>query len=565
MTTPSKTARTLRTATSTTPLLLAWLVVSGSAGAADWSIEVNAASSGKPLPVALLGHYDLSGEMFAYDQEPGLVDAMTAVGFSDWRIGVGRWEASTWLLPELSDGTTMCPIVIPESSAPPGADDLALIAARDWFNDDGFDVELPDTLDDTRYELGYLRAVLDVVDAFGATPFVSIDSMPLALSASETPWRPDCAWTFRNQVTNVRPEDPAVLAAAVAGLVERVVEGDGNGAARPVEYWEIWNEPEFPNFWDPSFETPPGSLNSFFEMSIRALLALDAYRSASVHPNASGLRFGLGSFAIPAVAAATLSSFDSQPLLPGGFVPLDFLSFHSYSDDPLDVVAAIETVAAAALATTNYTDVELALAEWGPHLMNSSGDPVYAASIQPALHIATVIALGAAAGLDRAHRAIFWDFYPNSVRLGLLDHDMNPRSAYRAYELLSRGIENGAVRIPPNLQPDGRLDGGNGAVLVSRSTAGVIRALFVNRNLTDRTARIDLGLGGATPARLWVYADSSGDIVEVPATGPDFVVPAEALVMAEFAAAVPSVGTKGAGLLCLLLAVTYFAAHRTRR
>lgn len=530
----------------------------------DWVIEVDLADPGEPLPTSLLGHYDLSGELFSYEQEPGLVPAMEAVGFSDWRVGVGRWEASTWLLPTLSDGLTMCPIFLPEAAAPPGATDLDLIAARDWFTDDGQTVDPADTLDDSRYDLAYLRSVLDVVDAFGATPFVSIDSMPRALAVNDTPLRTDCEWSFQNQVSNVRPEDPAVFGAAAAGLVERIIEGRGSAPARPVRHWEVWNEPEFPQFWDPSFETPPGSLNSFFDMSIHTLVALDAYRASSTHPNAADLRFGLGSFGTAAVAAATLTSFDVAPL-PGGFVPLDFISFHGYSNDPLDVVAAIESVAASAESTTHYKDVELVLAEWGPNLLSSAGDPVYAASIQPALHIATVLALGASAGLDRAHRAIFWDFYPSSVRLGLLDHDMNPRPAYRAYELLSRMIFAGARRIAPLGIADGRLDGGAGAALVSHGAAGTTRVLLVNRNATGRNAQVLLGGAPATPSRVLRYDDPTAPIALTLGTGAEIVVPAESLVLVEFAPAVPALPAPAGLLLCALLLGAGGCVHNGRR
>ncbi len=46
----------------------------------DWLIEVDPAAPGVPLPPALLGHYDLLGELLAYDQEPGLDSAMSADG-----------------------------------------------------------------------------------------------------------------------------------------------------------------------------------------------------------------------------------------------------------------------------------------------------------------------------------------------------------------------------------------------------------------------------------------------------------------------------------------------------
>ena len=513
---------------------------------ADWIIDLDTsgAGPGAPLSRALLGHYDLSGELFAYDQEPGLVSRMTAVGFSDWRVGTGRWEASTQLLPALTNGTP-CPIPIPESAAPAGADDLALIAARDWFTDDGSAVSLADTLDDSRYDLDYFRSVLDAVGAFGATPFVSIDNMPRALAVHRLANRTDCQWTFENQVSNVRPANSAIFASAVTGLVERIIEGSGNTPGRIVTHWEVWNEPEFHQFWDPAFEDLAGPLDRYFEMSINSLVALDNYRSTSSHPNADLLRFGLGSFGTSGVAAGTLAAFDTAPL-PMGFVPLDFISFHGYSDDPLDIVTAIDTVAAAAANTANYTDIELVLAEWGPDLTTSSGDPVYAASMAPALHIATVIALGSAVGLDRAHRAIFWDFYPNSIRLGLLDHDMNVRPAYRAYQLLARMLSDDPTRLSPTGLSDGRLDAGLGAVLATRSMTGTTRVLLVNRNLVDRSAEVRLYGSPAIPTRILRYEDPTAAIVEEPGTVSSLVVPAQSLLLLEFdAIPVPTHASQG--------------------
>ena len=529
----------------------------------DWAIDLELEGSGEPLPTALLGHYDLSGQLLAYDQQAGLVEAMTAVGFSEWRVGVGRWEASTWLLPSLTDGTP-CFTPIPGSAAPPGWGDLDLIAARDWFSDDGAPVTLADTQDDARYALDYLRAVLDVVDAFGATPFVSIDSMPRALAVNETPLRTDCQWSFQNRVTNVRPEYASVFGAAVAGLVQRIVEGSHGQPARGVTHWEIWNEPEFAPFWDKSFEDGAGELDRYFEMAVGALFALDAYRSGSAHPNAQQLAFGLGSFGTAPVAVATLAGFDAAAV-PGGFVPIDFLSFHAYSDDPLEVVAAIDQVASAAAATTHYAEIELALAEWGPNLTGSAGDPVYAASIEPGLHVATVLSLGANAGLDRAHRAIFWDFFPDSIRLGLLDHDRNPRSAYRAYELLSRTIVEGAERLTPTGLADGRLDGGLGALLASRDAGGVVRVLFTNRNAEARTARVRLGGAARIPSRMLVYDDPSAAIAEVPGSASEVVVPAASLVLLEFdPAPVPAANGPGRGVLGVLLGAVGLGVLRGR-
>jgi cyclic beta-1,2-glucan synthetase len=63
-------------------------------------------------------------------------EKMAAVGFSEWRIGVGRWEIATQLLPGLTNGASCLPeigILPPKAMAPAGFGDLELISARDWF------------------------------------------------------------------------------------------------------------------------------------------------------------------------------------------------------------------------------------------------------------------------------------------------------------------------------------------------------------------------------------------------------------------------------------------------
>lgn len=496
--------------------------------APDFTVVVDPAEAGEPLPRALLGHYDLSGELFAYDQVPGLPAAMAQAGFSgsDWRVGLGRWEAATRLLPSLTNGTP-CPIPVPAAAAPPGSTDLDLIASRDWFTDDGNPVTLADTADDARYALDYARAAADVASAFGATPFLSVDSMPRALAVNRSPFRDDCLWTFKNQVDNVRPADDTIFATALAGAVERLVGGDGALPGRPITHVEIWNEPEFAFFWDPAFEDLTGPLDRFFNMAIESLFQLDAIRAASLDPDVRALRIGLASFAGAGVPETVIASFDSAPVS----IPLDFLSFHAYDDDPLVIVGRIESVAAAVAATTNYPNVELVLAEWGPNLTTTAGDPVYAASMAPALHIATVLSLGAAAGLDRSHHAILFDFYPGFIQLGILDGAVQPKPAHRAYELLAEMIPGSSDRLTPAGFADGRISA-DLSVLASRDAGGKVRMFFINRGAG---VLVSAHLGdNVGPSELRSFEDPAVGITTTPGTGPRVAVPPDSLVLAIF-------------------------------
>ncbi len=197
------------------------------------------------------------------------------------------------------------------------------------------------------------------------------------------------------------------------------------------------------------------------------------------------------------------------------------------------IVSAIQSVAAAANASANYQQLELVLSEWGPDLAAHASDPTYAASIDPALHAASVIALGAAAGLYRAHHAILWDFYPNDlVTLGLVDHAVTPKPLQRAYALLARAIPADAVRIAPAESGDGRLSG-SGAVLATRDAAGKLRVLFVNRGGAGKWTQAVVGGTPRIPSALLMFSDPSGGIVQR-SPSETFYVAAQSLVLAEF-------------------------------
>ena len=146
-----------------------------------------------------------------------------------------------------------------------------------------------------------------------------------------------------------------------------------NGRAR-VQYWEVWNEPEIATFWEPTLVADP---DSFFDMAIATLVELDGYRNTTADANGQAIRIGLGSFVFADTAVATIQSFDPVN------IPMDFISFHGYNDDPLVLVDAIGRVATARDNSTNYRDIELVFAEWGPDLATRAGDQQYAETMDP--------------------------------------------------------------------------------------------------------------------------------------------------------------------------------------
>ncbi len=504
---------------------------SPSDAAVDWAIDVDTSSVAGRVTPALLGHYDLSGALYDYPSVAGLASVLGPAGFREWRVGVGRWEAATQVLPTLTDNTSCAPLLatLPaQARAPAGTTDLDLIAARDWFTDDGQPVTEAMTLDDARYALTYVRKVLDAAKALGAAPYVGIDSMPRALAANRTPSRTTaaladaCQWTWTNKVSNVRPADPAVFGAAATGLVKRVLEGSGSEPGRAVTHFEIWNEPELPYAWDPSFEASPGKLDQFFAMAAQTLVRLAAYRNASANANAKAAKFGLASFARADSAAFVLEALEQA----GGTVPVDFFSFHAYANDPMAIVADIEKVTAARAASTHYKDAELVLSEWGPNLQNTL-DP---STMDQPLLVSTVIALGATAGVARMHHTFFYDYFAG-LPWGMVDHSLAPKPLYGAYLLLAGLIGDGADRLTVLGHADGRLDA-DGAAIASRGADGVVRVFLVNRGGAPRTVRVATAGAARTPSAVRVFSDPKAGVVTAPAS-PVVTLPARSIALVE--------------------------------
>ena len=502
---------------------------------ADWIVAVDPSSPGRALSPALLGHYDLSGALYRFDAVAGLVDAMKSVGFAEWRVGVARWEVATELFPTLTDPTMSCAAELaalpPEAQATESED--ALLAARDWFVDDGAPVTVAMTNDDARYQLSYVRSVLDVVASFGATPYVDLDEMPRALSTNRTTNRggsldglDPCEVSFANTVSNAPPADPNVFAAAAVGLVKRVVEGSGSEPPRVAPYWEIWNEPELKYAWDYDFESAPGKLDRFFAMAVATLVDLAAYRASSTSAAAKSLHFGLGSFAHASTAVATIQAFDANPLPDGSRVPIDFVSFHSYSNDPAVIVADVRSVVAARAASDHHASIELALSEWGPDLSSGPSD----ATMDRPLVVASALAMSANLGLDRAHQSIFYDYFAG-LQLGLLDHDVAPRPLFQAYVLLHRLVASGASLLSIDGHDDGGFDGGMGAALAVHDASGT-RVLVVNRFDVGKRVRVDVRGVTTTPIDVTSFDDPTSTPHDVAPT-PVIVVPPRSIVLLE--------------------------------
>ena len=150
------------------------------------------------------------------------------------------------------------------------------------------------------------------------------------------------------------PRDPARWAAVCAGIVRHYNEGWAGGFRHGIRYWEIWNEPENrPVMWT-------GTDAQFLEL----------YRvtARTLRKEFPGIKIGGPGFGY-------YGKFDGKDLLPSEFcaafldlcrsekLPLDFFSWHCYTDNPAELAARAWAMRRV-LDARGFTQTESHLNEW---------------------------------------------------------------------------------------------------------------------------------------------------------------------------------------------------------
>lgn len=150
------------------------------------------------------------------------------------------------------------------------------------------------------------------------------------------------------------PRDPARWAAVCAGIVRHYNEGWADGFHYGIRYWEIWNEPENrPVMWT-------GNDAQFLEL----------YRvtARTLRAEFPGIKIGGPGFGY-------YGKFDGRELQPSELcaalldlcrresVPLDFFSWHCYTDSPPELAARARAVRRM-LDARGFTRTESHLNEW---------------------------------------------------------------------------------------------------------------------------------------------------------------------------------------------------------
>ncbi|MFA6930081.1 MAG: hypothetical protein WCT05_07120 [Lentisphaeria bacterium] len=157
----------------------------------------------------------------------------------------------------------------------------------------------------------------------------------------------------RNHYWTKPPEDYKKWAEICAQIIRHYNEGWANGFHWNIEYWEIWNEAdtELPQLWD-------GTWSEFINFYIETSLILKNHfpHLKIGGPSMAKLNTGNGKAAREFLEGCHNAG-----------APLDFFSWHQYSDKPHKIIKS-PAQAKALLEEFGYGSTELHLTEWHYHL-----------------------------------------------------------------------------------------------------------------------------------------------------------------------------------------------------
>ncbi|GMU84483.1 MAG: hypothetical protein AMXMBFR47_43520 [Planctomycetota bacterium] len=309
------------------------------------------------------------------------------------------------------------------------------------------------------------------------------------------------------------PRAPTNVANWIAAAVH--VVGHYTDTARwgrnAVRYVEIWNEPDAAHFWD---STPV----AFYDLFAQAAIALKA-----AYPE---LEIGG-----PGVTSAAFASPSGQTWIAGlldhcqaAGVPLDFLSWHVYTNDPASIATATAWFRAQ-LDAHGYTATESHITEWNTDTRAGGVDAEEAVALRDGGRGAAIIS---ACWIElQNHGVPVSTFYrgrdpeaDNVEFYGLLGGDGRKKASALAFSFWSEFANSYSVRYDVSVSTSGagtiyaiagRSTSGRVAVLIANPTDQVLGCSFAGRSGTAELRRIS----DASDAVETYKADVGG--VELPA------------------------------------------------
>ena len=362
-------------------------------------------------------HYDLSYTHLNYKGDPAFTPLFQSLAPRSLRCSVGRWEVG----------------MTPPTNANSTDTNLLRLVDREYYRGGN---NLTDADDPTKYDFTWLDAQLAAITGDGVLPFLCFDYMPFTLSSEQNPGNAnnlaaaDATLSFSNGIRTAPPASDNVYARVVRNVVRHVRGQFAGSTDFGITHIEVGNEPDLidggaqplPFFWT-------GSRAQFISMynAIAVDIAADAQISGLV-------QLGAGSFAFQTHEPTPFFAVDFLADVAANSTRLDFVSYHSYSDDPLDHFASCQRL------TTVMSLLSLSKpvvnAEWGRAL--DGLDPVYD-TIEHGLFRAKTMMLLQLHGVQFAHEALLRDVFPGSGILGILFAGPTaPKPAADVYRALAK-------------------------------------------------------------------------------------------------------------------------------
>jgi hypothetical protein len=240
------------------------------------------------------------------------------------------------------------------------------------------------------------------------------------------------------------PVDYAKWAGACVGIIRHYNEGWANGFQYGIRYWEIWNEPENrPAMWSGS----DADYNRLYATAARAIKArFPELKVGGPSVGATGELAGDRLVATPFLEGFLRTCREEK-------VPLDFFSWHTYTDDPFLYGRKTRAIRAW-LDANGFRNTEIHLNEWnylpgndwGPML--SVGEGERRRQWYEEQGSATGAAFVTCALLDLQDSPLdVSNFYSGDTnQFGLFDRYGAPKKTYYAFKAFSRLIET-PVRV----------------------------------------------------------------------------------------------------------------------
>ncbi len=299
------------------------------------------------------------------------------------------------------------------------------------------------------------------------------------------------------------PRDFAKWAEICCGIIRHCNHGWAGGRQFGISHWEIWNEPDAGNpMWS-------GSLEQFFELYAVAALGIKA-----LDPT---LKIGGPGVARP--KTDFLSKF--VRFCQERRLPLDFLSWHTYTDSTEQIVKSAR-MARAELDAAGFLETESHLNEW--NLIDSAGWPLLGRGIRHAcrdafLRLRNEIGAGFVASIlirmqtEPVDVMNYYDAQPHSLWCGLFDQFGVPQKTFRVFQAFGMLRET-----PERLRLDtGESDSGLSS-LAAGSPDGRSVTVLLAREAREGEMTIELRLAGsrAYECRDFQVVDRDHDFVALP-------------------------------------------------